>query len=765
MPEVTKASGSIRFGPFELSLDTHELSKHGARLKLSGQAIQVLELLTARAGQVVTREELQQKLWPGAPFGDPEHGLNAAVNRLRDSLVDSAIKPKYIETVPGQGYRFIADVQSANGEKEDKPPIAWRRLLVVIVSMAVVAAVATWLIFHHKPILPERGWVLITDFDSRGEDPLADDVVREGLTISLQQSQYVNVFSRAQVREVLALMGKADATRIDEDTGREICQRANLQVLITGSIENLGKIFQITVRAVEPVKGTLFFAEEEHFKNEEFFEKVDALAIQVRKHMGESLKGIKANSRPLAKVTTRDLQALQLYSQATDAKSQGRVEEVLALLVRALTRDPEFAMAHRQIAKIYEIMGNRTQELEHLKRAYDLRDRLTDREGLLIEANYDQFVGRQDEAVDVLTELIVRYPDDPEAHDDLAFAYRDRGDLDNSIQELYKLIKIDPNSAPSYASLVVQLARNNAPEMALNVYQEAKRRGLASPSAGWGKGMALWNQGRVAEAQAEFQSLQTPGSLYASIGRIYFARTLIYQGKLAAASAQLTVGIIEDQAANNMAPELLERYLLAAVSLTQGNKAQARRQLQLLVAAVKAPALQTGDLFRAGALYAQMGDVASGREILRKLEDLQAGQNRPFNRACRYDLAGEIALAEARNTDAKQLFLASLAAYPLALSHQGLARAYEAQQDWPSAAKEWEKFLNSRGELFQDHCPADWVLADLFLARVHRRLNNIDTSRAEYKKFLEIWSESDQSRFLRSVYDESQQGTNGGSQP
>jgi DNA-binding winged helix-turn-helix (wHTH) protein/tetratricopeptide (TPR) repeat protein len=764
MPEVTKASGSIRFGPFELSRDTHELSKHGTRLKLWGQAIQVLELLTARAGQVVTREELQQKLWPSVAFGDPEHGLNAAVNRLRDSLADSAIKPIYIETVPGRGYRFIAEVHSANGEKEDKPPIAWRRLLVVIVSMGVVAAIATWLIFHHKPILPERGWVLITDFDARGDNPLADDLVREGLTISLQQSRYVNVFSRAQVREILALMGKANVMRIDEDTGREICQRANLQVLITGSIENLGKVLQITVRAVEPVKGTLFFAEEEHFKNEEFFEKVDALAIQVRKDLGESVKGIKANSRPLAKVTTRDLQALQLYSQAADAKSQGRVEEVLALLVRALTRDPEFAMAHRKIAQIYEIMGNRAQELEHLKRAYDLRDRLTDREGLLIEADYDQFVGRKDEAVNVLTELVARYPEDPEAHNDLAFAYNDMGNLENSIQELYKVIKIDPNSAPSYASLAVQLSRNNAPEMALNIYQEAKRRGLALPGAGWGKGLALWNQGRVAEAQAEFQSLQTPGSLYASIGRIYFARTLIYQGKLAAASAQLTVGIIEDRAANNMTPELLERYLLAAVRLTQGNKAQARRQLQLIVAAVEDPALQTVDLFRAGSLYAQMGDVASGREILRKLEDLQARQATPFNRACRYDLAGEIALAEARNTDAKQLFLAALAAYPLALSHQGLARAYQAQQDWPSAAKEWEKFLNSRGEVFQDHCPADWVLAHVFLARVRRRLNDIDGSGAEYTKFFEIWRESDQSSFVQSVYHESQQETNAGRQ-
>ena len=104
MPGDTNTSGSIRFGPFDLSLETHELSKNNYRLKLGGQAIQVLELLTDRPGKLVTREDLQKKLWPDTSFGDPEHGLNAAVNRVREALGDSAIEPKYIETVPGRGY-------------------------------------------------------------------------------------------------------------------------------------------------------------------------------------------------------------------------------------------------------------------------------------------------------------------------------------------------------------------------------------------------------------------------------------------------------------------------------------------------------------------------------------------------------------------------------------------------------------------------------------------------------------------------------------
>jgi len=110
MSEPRKAVGSIYFGPFDLSPESSELRKHGQRLKLSGQAIDVLLMLASNAGRLVTREELQRKLWPGDSFGDFEHGLNAAVNRLRETLGDSATNPTYIETIPRRGYRFIARV-------------------------------------------------------------------------------------------------------------------------------------------------------------------------------------------------------------------------------------------------------------------------------------------------------------------------------------------------------------------------------------------------------------------------------------------------------------------------------------------------------------------------------------------------------------------------------------------------------------------------------------------------------------------------------
>src|SRR6516165_11562308 len=99
MAEAEKSVGTVRFGPFELSLETQELRKHGFPVNLYGQAIQILLVLTANHGKLVTREELQQKLWPGGNYGDPKHGLNAAINKLREKLGDSATTPTYIETL------------------------------------------------------------------------------------------------------------------------------------------------------------------------------------------------------------------------------------------------------------------------------------------------------------------------------------------------------------------------------------------------------------------------------------------------------------------------------------------------------------------------------------------------------------------------------------------------------------------------------------------------------------------------------------------
>src|SRR5262245_10343325 len=113
-------SGRVRFGPFVADLDTHELLKDGTKVKLVGQPFDILALLASRPGRLVTREELRAELWPGDTFVDFNHGLNAAVNKLREALCDSAESPRFVETLPRRGYRFVAEVELLGSELREE---------------------------------------------------------------------------------------------------------------------------------------------------------------------------------------------------------------------------------------------------------------------------------------------------------------------------------------------------------------------------------------------------------------------------------------------------------------------------------------------------------------------------------------------------------------------------------------------------------------------------------------------------------------------
>src|SRR5499427_10459874 len=109
------ATKLVQFGPFLVDLYTHEIRKDGARIRLIGQPFDILSVLLSKPGELVTREELHERLWPGDTFVDFDHGLNAAVNKLREALSDSVDTPRYVETLPRRGYRFIATVEKKNG--------------------------------------------------------------------------------------------------------------------------------------------------------------------------------------------------------------------------------------------------------------------------------------------------------------------------------------------------------------------------------------------------------------------------------------------------------------------------------------------------------------------------------------------------------------------------------------------------------------------------------------------------------------------------
>jgi DNA-binding winged helix-turn-helix (wHTH) protein len=192
----------LRFGVFELDLRTGELRKHGLRVRLQEQPFQVLAMLLEHPGDVVTREELQKKLWPADTFVDFDHGLNKAINKLREALGDSAESPRFVETVARRGYRFLAEVKVSDAvpvrspelatqphpaaeardlrdiagklamPKHLLPPFVWK--ISVFVLLLLVASLVTWKLPSWRRPSPVIRSLAVLPFESLSSDPSQD---------------------------------------------------------------------------------------------------------------------------------------------------------------------------------------------------------------------------------------------------------------------------------------------------------------------------------------------------------------------------------------------------------------------------------------------------------------------------------------------------------------------------------------------------------------------------------------------------------------
>ena len=617
---------------------------------------------------------------------------------------------------------------------------------IVLALAALVLVTYRWT--HRSPILAERGWVLISDFQTSTDESIANEGVREGLTIALEQSRYVNVFPRSRAYETLQRMRKQSASRIDEALGREICQRENLRVLLTGTVERMGQMSQISVRGLDPIHGNVLFAERERFdRKDQFFDKVDSLAKAVRTDLGESLVGIERSSRPLAKVTTASLDALQLYSQAKDAKDQGKDEQVEGLLKGALQLDPEFAMAHLQLGEYYlAVVGKNERAAAELQRAYQLRPGVTEREQRRIEAGYYGLLEQYENEAQSLSVLVSLYPDDEDAHQALANAYFDLSQLDKAVRELHEVLRLNPASPSAYRRLVLYLAYNNQPDAAVAAYHEAEQRGADSPRMHWGLGLAYLAKGDGGVARQEFQKIGYTTDTDQDLQELCLAVADLYEGKLEAAKTKLATQV-RGVSLQSGGLQTFRYYLLGRIFLIQDKSRPAEREGDLILR-VPSTGLQVSDVLNAGILYARAGRTDKARLALQLIDSSRRAFPSSSNQSSFHNLEGEIRLAEGRLVDAENSFATAAQEYPQVISHAGLARTSQAQQRWGRAVQEWEEVLRSTGEILHNDFPLDLAYAHLELARVYRRMNRPDLARVHYEQVLRMWQHADEFRLL-----------------
>lgn len=482
----------MRFRHFELDLSSGELQRDGQKVPLPPKAFELLRTLIERPGDVVTRDELRDRLWGADTFVEFNDSLNHAVKKLRQVLGDSSEGPQFIETLPRYGYRFIAPVESppaATEEDQASPEVATRShsgRSQIVALMALVLAAAGFIAYalshrdRRQPALTEKDTVVLVDFSNSTGDPVFDDTLQQAVGISLNQSPFLNVLPESKVAETLRMMARPTGQALTPDVARELCQRAGSKAYIAGSITNLGSKYVVGLKAINCTNGdTLAQQQATASRKEEVLETLDRVATKLRTELGESLGTLQKFAVPLQQATTTSLDALRAYSLGRRQASEQGPRGALPYDERAIQIDPKFAMGYFALGHDYFILGEVGRGSDYFTKAFELSNGVSERERLTIAAAYYQSVtGELDKAVQTYKEQIASYPKDASAYMDLSIVYGQQGQYEAATDAARQAVQLAPNDAAAYGVLSYELIALQRFDEAAETSQSAVGRNL-----------------------------------------------------------------------------------------------------------------------------------------------------------------------------------------------------------------------------------------------------------------------------------------------
>ena len=486
---------SVRFGEFTLDLRAGELHETGwaKPISLAEQPLLVLRELLKQPGQMVSRDELIQKLWPGGGYGDFDHGLNKAVNKLRDVLGDSAESPKFIETVARRGYRFVATVtvlpdapagRPVGGEsfqQQTQPSVSWK-LLLPGAFVVLLLGIGGYLYFRKPVRLTDKDTIVLADFTNTTGEVVFDGTLRQGLAVQLEQSPFLSLVSDRRIQEVLRLMNQPADARLTFEVAREICERNGSAAVLQGSISSLGTHYVLGLRATNCRTGDVLDEEQvQAARKEAVLDALSQIATKFRSRVGESLATVEKYDTPLPEATTRSLEALKAYS-AAGRTFRGSADAV-PYFKRAIEIDPNFAMAHALLGRMYSDIGESALSAESTRSAYELQNRVSDKEKFFITTSYSmQVSGNLEQARESCELWAQAYPRSFEPHGLLSgIIYPALGLFDKAGEESKKAVALNPSFPFGYSNLAMSLVARDRLEEAELVLQQGAARGLAIP--------------------------------------------------------------------------------------------------------------------------------------------------------------------------------------------------------------------------------------------------------------------------------------------
>ena len=648
--------------------------------------------------------------------GNSELPKKISTQRATPSLAATATKSKRLATLTVAGMAFLA-----------------------------VASVCGWLFSARKAhSLSATDTIVLADFANTTGDPVFDDALRQGLSVQLEQSPFLELVSERKVNETLKLMGRPAGDRLTPMVTREICQRTHSKAMLTGSIAGLGSQFVIGLKAVNCNTGdVLGGAQEQAASKEAVLKALDNAAISLRRKLGESLSSVQKYATPVEEATTPSLEALKAYSLGRKTRFAKGETAALPFYKRAVELDPNFALPYAAMAVAYSNLNEVGRGADNARKAYGLREKVSEPERFAIEGSYYlQATGELEKAAQTYELWQQTYPRDGGPYSNVAFISASLGDWEKTLEETREELRLEPNNVANYLNLGNAYVNLNRLDEAEAVYKQAEDRKLEGELLLAGRYLLAFQKGDAVQmAQLLSAGTGKPGTEDLLLATQ--ADTEGWYGKLKNAH-DLTRQAM-DSAQHNDAKETAAAYQAAAAlrEVESGNREQARAEAD---AALKlgpnrdVRALATLALARAAATPAAEKlaveldktlplDTLVQRYWLPTIRAAEALERKDPKRAIELlKVAGTIELGQPTG----------LAVYLCPAYLRG--EAYLMLHNGSAAAPEFQKFIDHRG--LAANFP--WgALARLGLARASAMQGNTVKARAAYEDFLTLWKDAD----------------------
>jgi eukaryotic-like serine/threonine-protein kinase len=747
-----RVKNTYQFGPFRVDPEKEVLLRSDEAVPLAPKAFQVLLVLMRHSKQVVTKDDLMKTIWPDT-FVE-EANLTRNIFLLRKALGESPQDHQYIVTVPGRGYRFAEDVQlvpehaveivaashsTVQVQVKETKPWGWIAAAVIF----VLAAVGTgWFILHPKPVLTGNDTVVLADFANSTGDSVFDGTLRQGLAVQLEQSPFLSLISDARIEQTLRLMDKPSDARLTPDIAREICVRTGSAAVLDGSIAEIGTRYLLTLNAIRCSSGEVLASSEAQASDKDHvLDALGKMASNIRNKLGESLSTAQKFDTPLEQATTPSLEALQAYSFGRRKMSEtGDWSASVPFFRRAISLDPNFAIAYARLGMAYRNLGQATLGAENAEKAYQLRERASESERFYIDSHYYLIaVTDLEKARQVLELWAQTYPRDFTPPADLNDIYLQFGQCDKALAEARQGADLDANGVMLGEIAFSDICLNRLQE-ARSVVEEAQARKLDNPSfhvnlyqlaflqndaSGMSRQMA-WATGKPGAEDVALELEADSKAYYGQLGR---ARDFSRRAVESAEQAEKT-----EVAAGYQAGAAFREAVF-------GNPVEARLR------AAQALALSNGRVVEYEAALALAGDAPKARVLA---DDL--ARRFPEDTIVRFiflpTIRAQLALSAGHSSEAVET-IQTAAPYELSTmlgSRTPLypvyvrGEAYLAEHQGSRAAAEFQKILDHRGVVLNEPIGA---LAHLQLGRAYAMQGDSAKARAAYQDFFTLWKDAD----------------------